>query len=600
MVVVIAATTGLAMVAGGTALHAGAGARVGSAAWNSVAPGRFVDLSFAGKPGDFYRANLRFNLHVNDVVVTVFNQSELQEWLERPGVPPEAGEGRPARVVVPGPYADPNFSDVVVEFFVHVPGTYHLIVWNNASQDSMRFRAWTGLVGKNYLKGWALAAAGVVVALSSAAAWAWHRHLWAASTFCACLAVKVGAFALGITRATTWASDLFPPAWEVYEDYKVYYIYWVDHVGRWSLLEAYSLPSYIYAPSFIATLFPFGRLVPGWWGLAIPLFAFNAATGLAAHDLARTAGLGERAPLAAMVACLLSPIDLLYSNYAWLNPSPFVFFCVLSTCFLARRWHVAAAFVAGVATTFKQFGATFLPLVVAAIVAWDAPPPRRLAKSLKVAGACAAFAGPVLLVSVPFLFHDPWTYFNQVLGRNTFFGATEYLDRDAYWFGSSINAVTPFKALGAPAPLTSGLAAVVASYVPLLVSVAAACSLVAFRGARDGRDLGRRIVLGAAALVLSLHLFYPRGSYKYYLLLLTPFASVAFQPSFWRGRGDGTSPTVLDAGVPLATGALVVVLWRAIYFFLVFGALVACVAKLSRRGASNVAGGEPRVARENS
>lgn len=536
--------------------------------FSQLTPGVFVQFPFDAQAGDLLTASVRVNADPRDLAIGVFNRSQYQDFV----LARDFNTSEVVGVNLAGPLPDGNLGDLLVRFVAPREGSYHLVVMNNATTGAtLGFGSWLGFVAPAYYEGLVIWATGTVFLAAGAAMLSWRHHR-ALGVFWICFGVKSLAFFLGITRTTNWANDfvLFHVLdFEPYEDYKAYYLAWAAYMDGRPAGALYEIPTYIYMPLYMPTLLPFYEVFP-WWGMALPLVAASTGSGIVTYLIGREVFDDPKHARFAMALALLNPIALFYTDYLWMNPALFAFFSTLAIYCCLKDWHVASGFVLGVAVMYKQPAAIFLPVLLIAVLKWDAPPKRRARKIFKLAGCLAAFAVPVVLASIPHVVADFARYFSQAITGQSFLGVTSQLTRRQYQLGYPVNFVTFFATRGFSDDVINALAFAVSGYLPLIGCAWTVLLLLLLAGWRDKPRLEKGVTLADLApprrvqfldarayhrravtrlvkfqyllactfLVLIFQLFYPRGAYKYYLVLVVPFLSVCLHVTALRTHGN--------------------------------------------------------------
>ncbi len=320
---------------------------------------------------------------------------------------------------------------------------------------------------------------------------------------------------------------------ELYNDYQGWYTWWAAAFRG----DPYILGGYQYTPLFICTLAPFWYLPLPLWRVAIPIFAFNMGTGYYVFRVAEKLTHNERRATWAMLLYFLNPFTLIYGSFMWLNPSAFVFFVVLAYDLALSGKMNKAMCALGIGVMFKQFAVVFFPLLaLAAVKACTMESKRAIFKELmKFTGV---FATPILLISVPFLIIDPSRYVG-----NMFINVGWSLDYLTH-FSVSVNAPVRFTTLfiwvGVPPSVTTAIAFLLQYYVFF-----SACAIPIYwamwrynpekgispEGSATPAPIFNKSLILALILSICLDVFYPRGAYKYYLILLVPFISIYYDPN---------------------------------------------------------------------
>ena len=325
--------------------------------------------------------------------------------------------------------------------------------------------------------------------------------------------------------------DLIHQFLELYNDYNLFYVPWVHQI--WSGIFPYSTEfgSYIYPPLFIYSIAIYGSN-PTWLA-GIVLFYFNIATGYLVYLISRHLTGNEKRSTVAMLIYLLNPITLIYGSFLWLNPAPYVFFVTLAFYFALTKQRLFSVLVLAMATLCKQVTLIFFPLLIIALLKGEQPSTRQ--KLLQnFTKYTLVFLAVLLSVSLPFLLIDPASYIQRVIlsgGQRSI----EYLMTAILQPSYPVHFNTFFLLIGAPPILTVPIAFLLGNYILLgVTSVLVFVAFTRYSLTSNLQDKTRMQKIMTEALfwgiilVLLVQLFFPRGSYKFYLIALMPFLAVLF------------------------------------------------------------------------
>jgi len=156
-------------------------------------------------------------------------------------------------------------------------------------------------------------------------------------------------------------------------------------------LYALTIPSYLPLPS---------------WSSALPLVIGDALTVIPVYLIAREF-VGERYSVVAAAAFILSPTNLYYVDYLWLNPPLTTLFLMTSIYFALKRRYDASAVTLALSIGFKQTALLVLPVMV--LILWREQPRGRRAVRYLVISAAVCF-----LISAPFILLSPLYYLGSV------------------------------------------------------------------------------------------------------------------------------------------------------------------------------------------
>jgi len=275
-------------------------------------------------------------------------------------------------------------------------------------------------------------------------------------------------------------------------------------------------PLYVYmcALGVILPIDPFGI------GFLISLFGF--LTAIPIYGISSFLSQNHRVGVVASATYLFNPLVLYHTVFAWLNPAPFVFFAMLSFYLLMRGNRLAGTLAMVASALFKQT-AFFLALPLLAYLLRKSPVdnPEPTAEGEKPAGDELDLRGFtkmaiyvlifVVAVSLPFL-TDISNYLfisiNQVI--------------------QNINAALGIALPEIPESIVQGVNLatyytifLIVAMIPLLLFM-----LLQVKDDTKLRQYWSKMLFLTLLLMISLHLFSPRGIYKYYCVALIPFFSI--------------------------------------------------------------------------
>ena len=389
---------------------------------------------------------------------------------------------------------------------------------------------------------------------------------------------------------------------EGWADYSYYYQTWgnqfLSGYTPYTTLFDYPTPDH-YSPYFFPPLYVYlcalGNLLPfGNFGIAVLLCLFGFATAFPIYGIAKYLSQNKRVGEIATATYLLNPLILFHVTYDWLNPSPFVFFMMLSFYLIMKQRRLSGTLAMVTAALFKQT-AFFLALPLIAYLIRVAPskgiPNSEDAETkdvdeqvpgdqldvrgfLKLSIIVIVF---VVALSIPYIL--------------------DFLNYAFYIFlkpGSALlTDITTLPPSNAPITFTVFLMVLGApSVVIQFVNLATSYSLLMLIGVvflfvpmllevKDDRNLPsywRRMLFLTLLLMLSVHIFSPRGIYKYYFVALIPFFSI-LSCERMVSRGVGKIPASLSMIInPFVVTLAILMPSRLVYIgliLLVFAAYLA-------------------------
>jgi Gpi18-like mannosyltransferase len=316
---------------------------------------------------------------------------------------------------------------------------------------------------------------------------------------------------------------------ELYNDYQYFYLSWIPTLWEGAWAYSADLAVYLYPPLWIYTVGILGS-TPSWLP-GLVLFTFNAATGVLVYKIVNRLTDDDTRAKIAMMIYMLNPLTLFYGAFMWLNPTPFVFFMTLSFYLALTQREEYAIVAIAIATLYKQFAVVFFPILVILFIKRKA--------NLRIKGKLVVFlkhtaiyVGLVGLVSLPYLIVSLTEFLNQMIFWNTgnFQRLRVFIPEN--WM--TVHANTFFLWLGFPTWFTDFIASLIINYVFLIMCGVLVYGGFSFLGLEEDnederfRTLFMKAILWGFIAVMSIQLFYPRGSYKFYLLALAPLAALLF------------------------------------------------------------------------
>ncbi len=364
---------------------------------------------------------------------------------------------------------------------------------------------------------------------------------------------------------------------EPYKDYVFFYLRWVPELweGVWpySLDISSTMVDYVYPPLWIYTIGLLGS-TPAWLPGLI-LFAFNMATGVVVFGITHELTQDEKRSAFAMMVYMLNPLTLLYGSYLWLNPTPYVFFVIMSFYLALKNRKTQSIVAMAAAVLYKQFAIVFFPLLIIALVKQDKD--LDLRRSLvSLSKYFLIFIAVIGLVSVPFLLVDSNAYIGSLFTRFTTPESLATFHPELSW---PINFNTFFVWISGPNVITWAIAYLIAYYILLGSSlILIYISFARFRSfnqteAQNGASRNKQVIVEALfwsiLLILALQLFFPRGAYKFYLLILVPFVSILFDHHDLKLSQTGEFAIKKHHFTPIVFSLAVMLCFRLVYFWII-------------------------------
>ncbi len=318
---------------------------------------------------------------------------------------------------------------------------------------------------------------------------------------------------------------------ELYNDMQALYIDWANLFinGFSPYIQVFN--DYPFPPLFILTLGTFNMLSAPIWKLAIPLITCNIATGYFVYKITDKITKNERYAIYAMLAFLFNPFTIIYGSFAWLNPPFFVFFVTIAIYYTYTQKYSVAMLFLGIGTMYKQLAIIFFPLIVLNH-SKDFSGAKMCRKVKKILKPLIIYFFTILVISIPFLLVNSSHYLYVVLSGQINQSLNEFLVLPSQ--GHQINFSTFFVWIGIPQDFLLIIAILLKYYILLGISFLSILyhliKTIKSKNNIDGYVWNNFIFIetlfAALILVFAMQIFFPRGSYKYYLMLLTPFISI--------------------------------------------------------------------------
>lgn len=350
---------------------------------------------------------------------------------------------------------------------------------------------------------------------------------------------------------------------EGYLDYDYYYYSWGQQFvnGISPYTDAFNRieidGSFYNTPYFLPPLYVYmcalGIVLPiDPFGIGFLLTMFGYLTAIPIYGISTYLSQNKRVGAIAAATYLFNPLVLYYTVFEWLNPAPFVFFAMLSFFLLMRGNRLSGTLAMVVSALFKQT-AFFLALPLIAYLIRKPPvdDPVVTDDELKPPGdeldlrGFAKIAIQVLIfviaVSLPYI-TDISNYIFYIFQRP---GGILYTNVSVLPNASqpisitvlliSVNVVIQNlnASLGIALPEipesiiqlvnlgTYYTVFLILTMIPLLLLM-----LIHVKDDRNLRQYWSKMLFLTLILMICLHLFSPRGIYKYYCVALIPFFSI--------------------------------------------------------------------------
>lgn len=389
---------------------------------------------------------------------------------------------------------------------------------------------------------------------------------------------------------------------EGYLDYDYYYNSWgqqfvngfspyTDAFNRIEIEGMFYNTPYFFPPFYVYMCALGVSLPMGPFGIGFLLTFFGYITAIPIYGISTYLSKNNRVGAVASATYLFNPVVLYYTVFEWLNPAPFVFFVMLSFFLLMRGNRLSGTLAMATSALFKQT-AFFLALPLIAyllrkppvknpVVPEDGlkPPgddldPRGFAK---VTIYVLLFAGAV---SLPYL-TDISNYFFYIFQRpggmllsdvTEFPASSQPISFAVILISLNFMIQNLNATLGITLPEIPGsiiqLVNLGSYYTVFLILTMIPLFLKMLLQVKDDTNLRQywsKMMFLTLLLMLCLHLFSPRGIYKYYCVLLIPFFSIVSVSSMISLRTEKIGLTIFMILNPILFGFLILFPSRYIY-----------------------------------
>lgn len=466
----------------------------------------------------------------SDTSILFINQTEYQEFLGGEDI-----SNLTAFLELNGTYnPSTNRLDFQKTFSLQKPSSFAIIVVNDESSTINGYYSFLySIIAPFYFYGLVLIFIGCLVALSVAA---WHFIGWkryfmiGAEISTITFLVRVGIFPILPANLNFLSLFNFFDI-EIYRDFEYYYCLWGELFRDGNMIFSGVYGGYSYGPLFMLILGLFSLIPIPLWSMAIPILLSTIGTGYLVFKISYKITSNTKYGIYAMLLFFLNPFTLLYSSFGWLNPSLFVFFIVLSFYFILEHKYGWAIVSLAISTMTKQFAVIFVPIVLLLMIKMERDS-KILTKIRNFLLYAVGYIGIIFLISLPFLLLN----FNIFIQKFILGGADinlDYLTTFNNFPGAMVHFNTFFLMIGTPEIITNFIAVLLKYYILLggcLLGINLYLLLYSPKKSKDSceRDLFVLSLFLSILTILSFQLFYPRGSFKYYLILLVPFISILF------------------------------------------------------------------------
>lgn len=429
----------------------------------------------------------------------------------------------------------------------------------------------------------------LVILVSGFLVWAWIFNLAAASFITD--GVRPFRAAWNGYGAISIGGLTIPLNFEGWADYDYYYISWADQflrgippytVGFDNQIIGgtnYNIP-YFFPPLFLY-LCVFGRFLPIQpFGIGFVIAMFGYLTALPIYGTAKYLADNPHVGEIAAATYLFNPLVLYHTVVDWLNPAPFVFFVMLSFYLIATGHRISGLLAMVTAAMFKQ---TVFFLALPLVSFFLRRPPKDgdgtenqspgeemkhpLSDKLDLRGFAKIIAIVLLYagaLSLPYLL-DPLNYLYFMFQRAGAFLVTDLTQVPGDGLPITLTAV--FIALRAPEWLTQGVnlmtyysLGLILGLLPVFVQM-----LLEVKNDSNLKGYWRRMLFLTLLLMFWVHLFSPRGIFKYYLVALVPFFSILPSSSMCLKESGKIRASVPMLVNPFLLSILIIVPDRGLY-----------------------------------
>ena len=535
------------------------------------------ELEVPLKEYDFYLKGSFSGADVKECSALLLDESEFEKF--NIGVPIDSL--KPLKDIILEQDIGSNFSTFEVFLKLSEQTDIYLILINQNDNEVYPYYFYS-FIHPVYYVGLLVFSIGLIFSLSVLA---WYLSGWKRYFI---IGVTINSLLFLIRIAMLW-TDYSPHNYfevinpELYNDFQGFYISWAELFTKGILPYSSEYVGCIYTPLFYLTIGTFSFLPIPIWKLAIPLFLYNIGTGYLVYLIVyRLTGNVKRATYS-MLFYFLNPFSLMYLSFSWLNPSAFIFFVVLAFYFVVEKKNYLAMLSLGISTMYKQFAVIFFPLLILLIMK-QAIGEKKVQKISYFLKCSLIYAFPLILISLPFLIVNFETYTTNVLFAHTRYSIENLTQLNYYW-GWPVNFNSFFMLIGTPEIFTTSIAYLLVYFILLGGSFFVIyLKLLKYYVPEDISNENTKssyliveTIYLSILLILSFQLFYPRGSYKFYLALLAPFISILFD-------SKNLSLTCNDEGskfkfqkhylTPILISWVIFLCYRYIYFLILIAWII--------------------------
>jgi len=402
---------------------------------------------------------------------------------------------------------------------------------------------------------------------------------------------------------------------EGYLDYDYYYNSWgqqfvkgfspyTDAFNRAEIGDRFYNTIYFLPPLYVYMCALGVSLPMGPFGIGFLLTFFGYLTAIPIYGISAYLSQNNRVGAVATATYLFNPVVLFHTVFEWLNPAPFVFFAMLSFFLLMRGNRLSGTLAMATSVLFKQT-AFFLVLPLLAYLLRKPPVKNAVVteEGLKPAGDDIDLRGFVKMavyvlifvgaVSLPYLM-DIGNYIYYIFQRpggfllinvTTLPNVSQPISFTVLLISLNMVIQNLNASLGLMLPEipesfvqlvnlgTYYTIFLVITMIPLLLKM-----LLTKKDDTNLRQYWSKMMFLTLLLMLCLHLFSPRGIYKYYTVLLIPFFSILPVSNMISQRTEKTGLSIFMILNPIMFGLLIIFPSRYVYLAYLVLILVGYIA----------------------
>jgi len=391
-------------------------------------------------------------------------------------------------------------------------------------------------------------------------------------------------------------------SFEGYLDYDYYYNSWgqqfvsgitpyTDAFDRIQFGDSFYNTPYFFPPLFVYMCALGFSLPLGFVGIGFLITLFGFLTAFPIYGISVYLSQNKLVGAISAGTYLFNPVVLFHTVFEWLNPAPFVFFAILSFYLLMRGNRLSGTLAMAASALFKQTAFfLLLPLVAYLLRKPPVPNAKETEDGLQPAGDDLDPRGFVIMmikvlifvgaVSLPFLY-DIGNYLYYIFQRpgGVLYTTVTELPNPSQPITftvlfimmnqliNNLNASTGLTIPVIPEDIVQ-LINLGSYYTVFLVLTMIPLLLLMLLNEKDDTHLRKywsRMLFLTLLLMLCVHLFSPRGIFKYYCVLLIPFFSILPTSRMISQRTETVRPSIFMIINPLLFGFLIIFPSRFVY-----------------------------------